>query len=219
MLLAGKSEFLFNLVKYRKDIFTSEFHRIIYCQPESVLSGSQDFFNRLQSEFSHLEHCIGVPNLAKLNLDYGNLPSLLLIDDLMSSVLNSEEMLDLVTKNVHHNNVTVCFTLQNYYASSRFGKSIIRNCHYRVFFYSRIDQRELNLISSQIANAPNFFMANFKFLFEKFPNDPSHYLLIDGQFRSPMSSMWCRSLIFPKEKGGEINPIIFFPNHDYKREK
>jgi hypothetical protein len=177
------------------------------------------FSNRLQSEFSHLEHCIGVPNLAKLNLDYGNLPSLLLIDDLMSSVLNSEEMLDLVTKNVHHNNVTVCFTLQNYYASSRFGKSIIRNCHYRVFFYSRIDQRELNLISSQIANAPNFFMANFKFLFEKFPNDPSHYLLIDGQFRSPMSSMWCRSLIFPKEKGGEINPIIFFPNHDYKREK
>jgi hypothetical protein len=219
LLLAGKSEFLFNLVKYRKDIFTSEFHRIIYCQPESVLSGSQDFFYRLQSEFSHLEHCIGVPNLAKLNLDYGNLPSLLLIDDLMSSVLNSEEMLDLVTKNVHHNNVTVCFTLQNYYASSRFGKSIIRNCHYRVFFYSRIDQRELNLISSQIANAPNFFMANFKFLFEKFPNDPSHYLLIDGQFRSPMSSMWCRSLIFPKEKGGEINPIIFFPNHDYKREK
>ena len=206
-------------MKYRKDIFTSEFHRIIYCQPESVLSVSQDFFYRLQSEFSHLEHCIGVPNLAKLNLDYGNLPSLLLIDDLMSSVLNSEEMLDLVTKNVHHNNVTVCFTLQNYYASSRFGKSIIRNCHYRVFFYSRIDQRELNLISSQIANAPNFFMANFKFLFEKFPNDPSHYLLIDGQFRSPMSSMWCRSLIFPKEKGGEINPIIFFPNHDYKREK
>ena len=122
-------------MKYRKDIFTSEFHRIIYCQPESVLSGSQDFFYRLQSEFSHLEHCIGVPNLAKLNLDYGNLPSLLLIDDLMSSVLNSEEMLDLVTKNVHHNNVTVCFTLQNYYASSRFGKSIIRNCHYRVFFY------------------------------------------------------------------------------------
>lgn len=128
-------------------------------------------------------------------------------------------MLDLVTKNVHHNNVTVCFTLQNYYASSRFGKTIMRNCQYRVFFYNRIDQRELISISSQIANAPNFFLANFKFLFEKFPKDLFHYLLIDGQFRSEMNQMWCRSHIFPNEKKGEINPIIFFPNPDYKKEK
>ena len=137
----------------------------------------------------------------------------------MHSVLNSEEMLDLVTKNVHHNNVSVCFTLQNYYASSRFGKTIIRNCHYRIFFYNRIDQRELLSISSQIANAPRFLTANFKFLFEKFPNEPTHYLLIDGHFRSKMSDMWCRSHIFPKEKGGEITPIVFFPNPDYKKDK
>lgn len=207
------------MVKFRKDIFTSEFHRIIYCQPESVVTKNEDFLSRLRSEFTNIEHCLGVPNLSRLNLDYGNLPSLLLIDDLMTSMLNSEDILDLITKNVHHNNVTVCFTLQNYYASSKFGKSIIRNCHYRVFFYSRIDQRELTLISSQIANAPNFFSANFRFLFEKFPNAPSHYLLIDGQFRSPMSSMWCRSNIFPKEKGGEITPIVFCPNPDYKKEK
>jgi hypothetical protein len=183
------------------------------------LSKNQEYFNRLKSEFEHIEMCIGLPNLAALNLDLGSLPSLLLIDDLMQSMLNSEEMLDLITKNVHHNNLTVCFTLQNYYASSKFGKSVIRNCQYRVFFYNRIDQRELISISSQIANAPNFLTANFQFLFEKFPNDSFHYLLIDGQFRSQASSMWCRTHIFPSNKGGEIEPIIFFPNPDYKREK
>lgn len=208
------------MVKFRKDIFTSDFARIIFCQPENyVTAKNQEYFNRLKQEFPQIELCLGTPNLSALNLDYGHLPSLLLVDDLMNNVLNSEEMLDLVTKCVHHNNLTVCFTLQNYYASSRFGKSIIRNCQYRVFFYNRIDQRELNTISSQIANAPNFFSANFKFLYEKFADQPSHYLLIDGQFRSKMSSMWCRTHIFPKEKGGEITPIVFFPNPDYKKDK
>ena len=201
-------------------MFTTDFNRIIYCQPEGLLTKNQDYFNRLKQEFTNLELCVGIPNLAALNLDFGNLPSLLLIDDLMQSMLNSEEMLDMITKNVHHNNLTVCFTLQNYYATSKYGKSVIRNCQYRVFFYNRIDQRELISISSQIANAPNFFNANFKFLFEKFPNEPFHYLLIDGQFRSPMSNMWCRTHIFPNIKGGEIVPIVFFPNPDYnKKEK
>ncbi len=206
-----------NLVKFRKDIFTTDFHRIIYCQPESLSSKNQAYFNRLKSEFPMIELCEGLPNIGKLNLDFNVLPTLILIDDLMSPFLQTESMVDLVTKFVHHFNISVCFTLQNYYAPSRFGKTLIKNCHYRIFFYNRIDQRELTTISSQIANAPNFLAANFKFLFNKFPNDPSHYLLIDGHSRSNLGPLWCRSHIFPKEKGGEINPIIFFPNPDYNK--
>jgi hypothetical protein len=75
----------------------------------------------------------------------------------MKELLSSEAMFDRVTKQVHHNNLSVCFTLQNYYAPSKYGKSFIRNCQYRVIFYNRLDQRELNLMSSQIANSPQFF--------------------------------------------------------------
>lgn len=35
---SGKSEFLFNLVKYRNDLFTTHFERIIYCQANSFSS-------------------------------------------------------------------------------------------------------------------------------------------------------------------------------------
>ncbi len=206
-----------NLVKYRKDIFTTDFHRIIYCQPESLLSKNQTYFHRLRTEFPTIELCEGLPDIKKLNLDFNVLPTLILIDDLMSPLLQTESMVDLVTKFVHHFNISVCFTLQNYYAPSRFGKTLIKNCHYRIFFYNRIDQRELTTISSQIANAPNFLNANFKFLFDKFPNDPSHYLLIDGHSRSNLGPLWCRTHIFPKEKGGEITPIIFFPNPDFNK--
>jgi len=212
---AGKSEFLFSLVKFRDDVFTTKFHRIIYCEPHRSTSKSADFFQRLQTEFSTIEHCFGLPNVSHLNLEFNTLPCLILIDDLMKDLLSSESMLDLVTKHVHHNNLTVCFSLQNYFISSKFGKSFQRNCQYRVIFFNRIDQRELNLMSSQIANSSHFFASNFEFLFKQFPKMYSHYLLIDGQFSSPIKDFWCRTFIFPDEKGKEIKPIIFFKNPDY----
>jgi hypothetical protein len=133
----------------------------------------------------------------------------------MKELLSSEAMFDLITKQVHHNNISVCFTLQNYFAPSKFGKSFTRNCQYRVIFFNRLDQRELNVMSSQIANSPNFFASNFEFLYKEFPNIHSHFLLIDGQFNSPIKDFWCRTNIFPAEKGKEIIPIIFMKNPDH----
>jgi hypothetical protein len=212
---AGKSEFIFSLVKFREDIFTTKFHRIIFCEPHRSTSKSTDFFQRLKNEFPTIEQHFGLPNMQLLNLEFNTLPCLILIDDLMKELLSSEAMFDLVTKQVHHNNLSVCFTLQNYYAPSKFGKSFIRNCQYRVIFYNRLDQRELNLMSSQIANSPQFFSSNFDFLYKQFPNIHSHFLLIDGQFNSSVKEFWCRTNIFPAEKGGEIRPIIFMKNPDF----
>jgi hypothetical protein len=216
--MAGKSEFVLNLVKFRNALFTSEFHRIVYCQPDEMYSQNQSYFLRLQNEFSKVELCSGIPNLSKLNLECNTLPCLLILDDLMFSIMHSQTMFDLITRYVHHNNVSVIMTLQNYFlpSSNKYGKSLIRNALYRVFFYNRIDKREMSIISSQISNSSHFFDANFNFLLNKFPNEPSYYLLIDGQFRSKMKNMWCRSLIFPNENG-EIEPIIFYPNPKYSK--
>jgi hypothetical protein len=94
--------------------------------------------------------------LTQLNLQFNRMPCLILIDDLMRDLLSSDAMLDLITKHVHHNNLTVCFTMQYYYMSSKFGKALQRNCQYRVIFFNRVDQRELSTMSSQIANSPHF---------------------------------------------------------------
>lgn len=209
---SGKSEFLFNLVKFREDLFTNQFERIIYCQANSFSAKNQSFFERLKSEFSTIELCQGLPSISGLNLDLNNSPSLLLIDDLMTSVLWSQAMVELLANEVHNYNISVVIVLQNYFASGKFGKTLIRNCQYRVFFYTRVQQLELRTISSQISDNPNFFAANFEFLYKTFPNSPSHYLLIDGHFRTQSADLWCRSNIFPKEKNGEIIPIIFYPS-------
>jgi hypothetical protein len=214
---SGKSEMLFNFVKYREDVFTTKFHRIIYSEPHSLSTKNNNFFIRLQNEFPQIERCFGLPNLVQLNLTHNTLPCLLLIDDQMNEVLSSDEMLNSATKNVHHFNLTVFFTMQNYFQANRYRQAFVKNCQYRFFFYNRIDQRELNLISSQIANSPKFLASNFEFLYKKYPNVHSHYLLIDGQFSSRINDFWCRTFIFPQTKGGIIQPIIFLKNPNYHK--
>lgn len=209
---SGKSEFLFNLIKFRDNMFTSQFSRIIYCQPNAFAPKNQEFFKRLQDLCPNIELCSNLPSISTLNLDLSNSPSLLLIDDLMTSVLWSKSMVDLLANDVHNYNISVVIVLQNYFAPGKYGKSLVRNCQYRVFFYNRIEQLELRTISSQVANAPNFFAANFDFLIKTFPNAPSYYLLIDGHYRTTSADFWCRSNIFPEGPQNIISPIIFYPS-------
>ena len=212
----GKSEFIVQLIEHREKLFTSKFVRIIYCQPESLAHMNNTFFQRIKSFFPNAELNIGLPNISKLNLDLNTLPSLLIIDDLMNDFLDSPQMVELLSVQVHHFNLSTIFTLQNFFATSKFGKTIMRNVNYKVYFYNRLDLRELRNISCQIVpHCPSFMQDNFRFLNKKFPDDPSHYIFVDGHFRSKFPSLYVRTHIFPTANG-EIRPIIFFPKTEGK---
>ncbi len=101
----GKSEFMLKLIKYRESLFTSKFSRIIYCYPESLSRKAQVFFGRIREEFPQAELCCGVPNISQLGLDLDDLPSFLIMDDLMYEILNSSSMVELFQKHVHHFNI------------------------------------------------------------------------------------------------------------------
>ena len=95
--LGGKSEFIANLVKYRSLLFTSQFSRIIYAQPESLAHRPNSCFEKIKKTFLTAELVNGLPNISKLNLDLNNLPTLLIIDDQMTTLLDSPSMVDLLT--------------------------------------------------------------------------------------------------------------------------
>ena len=216
---SGKSEFILNMIKYRQYLFTKEFHRIIYCLPETLANRNSEFFNRIQAYFPTAELVFGLPSTTKLNLDMNiHLPSLLIIDDMMNSFLDSIDSVNLLSVKCHHENISVIFTVQNYFSVSRYGKTIQRNVNLKVFFYNRLDLRELRNISLQInPNYPGFMESNFNFLFEKFKESPSFYILVDGHYRSKIPNLFIRSHIFPNEKTMKIQPIIFFPNPDFSK--
>jgi hypothetical protein len=75
----GKSEFILNLIKFRENLFTSRFHRIIYCAPEGESKKVKDFFERIRNEFGNAELWIGLPNLHRLHLKHSELPSLIIM--------------------------------------------------------------------------------------------------------------------------------------------
>ncbi len=75
----GKSEFILNLIKFREYLFTSRFHRIIYCAPEAESNKVKDFFQRITNEFSSAELWIGLPNLHRLQLKHSELPTLIIM--------------------------------------------------------------------------------------------------------------------------------------------
>jgi hypothetical protein len=107
-IIVGKSHFICELVKYREQLFTSKFCRIIYCQPASLSGQKSDIFEKLRQYFPNIELCHGLPNVSKLHLDHDNLPSLVILDDMMQAILNSSSMVDLFTIQVHHNNIRHC---------------------------------------------------------------------------------------------------------------
>jgi hypothetical protein len=131
---AGKSEFICELIRYREVLFSSKFYRIIYCVPQTLMYKQNAIFQKLQNEFSQVEMHFGLPKISALYLDCNHLPCLLILDDLMIPILNSSEMAELFSVHVHHYNISVIFTLQNFFAPSRYGRTIARNLHYKVFF-------------------------------------------------------------------------------------
>lgn len=206
----GKSEWLFKLIKYRNDLFTTEFDQLFYCVPEiSQGPNLQIFYSRLKHEFPAVHLIFGLPDLQVL---YNTLlPKLVVIDDQISKIASSPDMNDLFTRGSHHHSVSVIYTSQNYFEPTKFGKNLSRNSPIKCFFYDRTDAQLLKTVSQQMfPSNPNFLYKNFQFLNKKFPQE-YNYLIIDGDSKSKMRQLFIRSKIFPNEKGGIIQPICFFP--------
>lgn len=126
-------------------------------------------------------------------------------------------MVQLFAVQSHHFNISVIFTVQNFFASSKFGKTIMRNVNYRVFFYNRLDLVELRNISSQLVPGhANFLQHSFNFLINEFPQERP-YILVDGHINSLFHrGMHIRTHIFP-DKDNIIRPLIFNPNPNFSK--
>jgi len=208
--MSGKSEFIVNLIKFRHLLFDVEFDQIIYCEPESLVLRHNPIFEKIKAAFQNAQLVIGLPNISKMNLNLDVRPKLLVIDDLMGPFLSSEAMVELLSVECHHFNITTIFTLQNFFAPSKFGKTIFRNITYKCIFYNRLDLTEIRTISIQICHQPRFLLESFEFLRREFPDEVG-YLIVDGHINSPLKEMFVRSQIFPKGSDNEIKPIFFFP--------
>lgn len=216
MELFNLLSFICKLIENREELFTRSFHRIVFCQPENLSYRPSESFERLKTSFPTLELVSGLPDVSTLRLDLNTSDAkLLIIDDLQHQFLESPDMLKLLQVECHHLNISVIFTMQNFFTPAKFSRSISRNLNYKVFFYNRLDLTELRNISLQISpHNSTFLQSCFSFLVEKFPssNGLHQYVLVDGHYQSSTPQLFVHSNIFPDPQTKEITPLIFFPS-------
>ena len=75
--MSGKSHFMFLLVKHRNEIFTTVFHRVMYCIPPESQHQKQTYYEKLKRECKEVELILGLPK--EENVLDNTLPKLILI--------------------------------------------------------------------------------------------------------------------------------------------
>jgi hypothetical protein len=83
--MTGKSFFIFQLVKYRKQMFNTEFHQIMFCIPPESQHQQRNFFEKLREEFKEIELVLGLPK--EHHVMDNNLPKLILIGKFLINLL------------------------------------------------------------------------------------------------------------------------------------
>ena len=105
--IAGKSELILNLIKYRETIFDKALDRIIYSLPHDLAATSQQYFDRLNEIYPRIEIVAGLPSLSKLSLYDKSEQKMIFIDDQIAQLGSSSEILDIFLKNSHHNSLSI----------------------------------------------------------------------------------------------------------------
>ena len=102
---------------------------------------------------------------------------ILVLYDLMDEGSNDKNVLDLFTKHLHHQNITVIYLCQDLFPAGKFAKTISRNAHYIAAFKNPRDQLGLRNLLQQ--SFPTQFREAME-AFRKVTNErPFPYMLLD----------------------------------------
>src|SRR6266436_4370654 len=109
-------------------------------------------------------------------------PNLLVIDDQMNTLGNSEWLLDFFTQHSHHWGISVIFIVQNVFHKSTKMREISLNSQYIVLMKNPRDKQQVVYLGRQLfPGKNNFFMESYT----DATNDPYGYLVIDNTIDTP----------------------------------
>ena len=207
---SGKSTLILDLLKHRNELFTTSFSRVIYFVPSNNLEAHQDFIQKLKSVYPHIEIQTDLPKMSDIKGD--KLSKLFIMDDLMNIVFNHPLMEETFSQNSHHQNLSIIFTTQNYFASSK-NRTIIRQTNYKIIFNDPSDKTLMRNISCQISGLmPQFLSKCFKTLEDFYPKDNFSYILIDSNAMSSLKKFQVRTKIIP---GVKFINVFLITNNNY----
>ena len=139
--LCGKTSFIFEMIKHRKNLFDVVPDRVVYVYG----IWQKAFENRPGIEFVS-----GVDSVLDGSAVFDpTRNNLLILDDVMQEVPETRRAASLFTRDMHHKNVSVWFVLQNLYKQGPSMRDIVLNCQVFVLFRSPRDVQQVRLLARQ----------------------------------------------------------------------
>lgn len=168
----GKSTFAFNLLRNLNNITGTVFQTILWCYSET---GS---ITNLP-EIPNIRTYQGIPDVVgRSDLS----PTLIIIDDLMTSKEYESRICDLFIKESHHRNISIIFICQNIFYQSRFSRTISLNAKYLVVFRNIRDKSQFLPLARQLHPEKPLDLLN---IYKQCTSKPYSYLFIDLSQETP----------------------------------
>ena len=144
--------------------------RIIY-----VYTEYQPLYNEIKARHDNVEFICGWDASIYDGLIDGR-HTVLVLDDVQSSVQNDASIGNLFTKGSHHRNITVVVILQNLFPPGSVMVNVRRNIEYHILFASRADAYQINLFARRAF--PNKFRP-FIDAYKLATSEDHGYLMVD----------------------------------------
>ncbi len=179
----GKTELVIKILQNLHHVFMGEFSEIIW-----AYSSYQQCYEKIPGA----QFCHGLPDMEKLR-GAPTASKLLILDDLLSSLSKTPELIDLFTHDVHHNNITVIFIVQNLYFNGIRNSRI--NCQGIILMKSVGDKLTVQTLARQLyPGCSQFFLKAYSDATKL----PYTYLLIDLSMHTP-DQLRLRTNILPDQ--------------------
>jgi hypothetical protein len=183
---SGKSTFIKKLILERDQVFKQPFENVYYFYTEW-----QPAFTELEVRGVQFEQ--GAPTVETFSEIPRN--SLVILDDLMTSLCKSTELVDLVTIKSHHKSISVVFTTQQFYWDSNEMRCVTRNAHYISLHKSPRMASVADQLGRQIWPQRKHYLLD---AYNKATQQPYGYLFLD-LYPSTPENLRVKTKILPSE--------------------
>ncbi|NQY53283.1 MAG: hypothetical protein HRT42_06875 [Campylobacteraceae bacterium] len=147
----GKTTFIFNIIENLEHVITPVIKNVVY------------IYGMYQKMFKKYEKKVFFTDDLKYISASFDTPTLLILDDVMLSLGNSTELLELFTVRGHHRSISVILVLHNIFSIGKVFKSLKDNTHYYYITEYLQDMIKLKIFARQIGDSqdPNYFMSSY----------------------------------------------------------
>ena len=127
-------------------MFTIPPERVVYAYTEY-----QPLFEDMLKRVPNVTLHQGLPNREEIErYSEGVKHMILVLDDMMLKIGQSEDCVHLFTGTSHHRNISVIFLTQNLYSPGKYSRTISLNCFNVILFKNYRDSRQVITFGSQV---------------------------------------------------------------------